>query len=81
MPVSFTKYSPEGVDGIGAHIRRDIAGFQFAQELVDQDAVQISMAILARYSWERCMGFRSCKAAMVFQPLSSKILRVSPGRM
>ena len=29
----------EDVDGLGAHFRGDVAGFQFAQELVDQDAV------------------------------------------
>ena len=29
----------EDIDGLGAHFRGDVAGFQFAQELVDQDAV------------------------------------------
>ena len=42
---------------------------------------QTSTAILHRYSWERCMGLRSCRAAISFHPRSSKILRDSAGRM
>ncbi len=41
----------------------------------------VSMAILARYSWERCIGLRVWKAAILDQPSCSNLARVSAGVM
>ena len=79
--VSFTKYLSIRVLMASARTSAGISpSFSLPRSWWISTPSMISMAILARYSWERCMGFRVWNAAIVLQPLSSNILRVCVGR-
>ena len=54
-------------------------GFRLPSSEWTSTPSQISMAILARYSCDRCIGLRVWNAATVLQPLASNRVRVSAG--
>jgi hypothetical protein len=63
-------------DRARAHVGRNVAGLEVAEQRMDEHAVAVSIATFARYSCERCIGLRVWNAATRDQPSRSNSARV-----